>query len=117
MDVELTLPYDVTGVGGASNSIKEAKLTMSDDISEVVPTGVLRFGFGWATPPTMVLTVPLIVFGKSSGDVLNVHAAMVASDVPEGKRSLWKTLLVTPISTLYASPANSSSDLFCAFQP
>jgi hypothetical protein len=25
--------------------------------------------------------------------------------------------LVIPISTLYASPANSSSDLFCAFQP
>src|SRR5437879_8481225 len=31
--------------------------------------------------------------------------------------SFGKNSLVTPISTLYASPENSSSDLFCAFHP
>src|SRR2546426_12609420 len=32
-------------------------------------------------------------------------------------RSLWNSSLDTPCSTLYASPAKSSSDLFCAFHP
>src|SRR5450755_2495178 len=32
-------------------------------------------------------------------------------------RSFGKTSFVTPISTLYASPAKTVSDLFCAFQP
>ena len=32
-------------------------------------------------------------------------------------RSIWNSSLVMPISTLYASPENSSSDWFCAFQP
>src|ERR1700716_1399325 len=34
-----------------------------------------------------------------------------------GIRSLGKSSLVTPISTLAPSPENSSHDLFCAFQP
>src|ERR1700716_4004794 len=34
-----------------------------------------------------------------------------------GIRSLGKSSLVTPISTLAPSPENSSNDLFCAFQP
>src|SRR5882672_2711831 len=36
---------------------------------------------------------------------------------PVSSRSVWKISLVIPISTLYASAENSSSDLFCAFQP
>ena len=32
-------------------------------------------------------------------------------------RSLWKSSLVMPISTLYASPEKRVSDLFWAFQP
>ena len=32
-------------------------------------------------------------------------------------RAVGKTSLVTPISTLYASPAKIVRDLFCAFQP
>src|SRR6266403_312187 len=36
---------------------------------------------------------------------------------PELARSSANNSLVTPISTLYASPANSSSVAFCAFQP
>ena len=32
-------------------------------------------------------------------------------------RSVWNKSFVTPTSTLYASPANSRSDLFWAFHP
>src|SRR3954470_18694389 len=46
----------------------------------------------------------------SSGVALYWQPAAVA-------RSLGKSSLETPCSTLYASPAKMSSDLFCAFQP
>src|SRR5947199_64275 len=32
-------------------------------------------------------------------------------------RSVWNSSLLIPISTLYASPENIRSDLFCAFHP
>ncbi len=37
--------------------------------------------------------------------------------LPVSSRSFWNSSFEMPISTLYASPENISSDLFCAFQP
>src|SRR4029079_19522537 len=53
---------------------------------------------------------PVVVSVASSGFELNTQ--------PEtAERSLLNSSFDTPCSTLYASPANTSSDLFCAFQP
>jgi hypothetical protein len=50
------------------------------------------------------------MFWVSFGTVANWHAGF-------SSRSVWKMSFVMPISTLYASPENSSPDLFWAFQP
>src|SRR5262249_49975434 len=48
--------------------------------------------------------------------VLSSGSPLVAQPSP-GTFSFWKTSLVTPISTLEASPENRNMDLFWAFQP
>src|ERR1700686_494472 len=54
-------------------------------------------------------------FVASSGvGLIRQPAGIFAGGYP---RSSGKSSLVTPISTLYASPANIKRDLFCAFQP
>src|SRR5258705_10632442 len=86
----------VVGAGTGSDDKREnaAKLTVSDEKSEA--------------------GLPLVSVGDrmvlSSGVPLNWQFGSVS-------RSLGKSSLVTPCSTLYASPAKISSDLFCAFQP
>src|SRR5262249_13091560 len=82
------------GAGGAVRRMNAAKLTVSDDRSETLPTGL----------PFTVRLVP------SSGPGLKTQPGTA-------ERSLGKTSFETPCSTLYASPANINSDLFWAFQP
>src|SRR6516225_4028128 len=81
------------GVGGASIRMKLAKASMSER------TAVLEGG--------VEAGVKLSV---SSGVALKRHPGV-------SSRSWGKSWLVIPISTLYASPANMRSDLFCAFHP
>ena len=102
-------------LGAAFKRMKTAKFSMlaevSDNTAAVVPAGprapkvvrrllMLRESGGAGGAKTW-----------SSGTPLGVHCPfpMVLS--------FWKSSLVTPISTLAASPAKSSNDLFCAFQP
>src|SRR5262245_22781593 len=96
IDAELTLPttglvlvYAMTGVGGARNRMKLAKLTASLDI---------RCGCVSSK------------FRRSSGYWLGVHVGV-------SSRSCGNKSFETPCSTLYASPAKIISDLFCAFHP
>src|SRR5579859_5841575 len=78
----------VVGTGGAERRMNAAKLIMSE---------------GVVLPPE-----PMLVW--SSGVALNTQPAVTP-------RSFGKTSFDTPCSTLYASPAKISSDLFWAFQP
>src|SRR5260370_14773115 len=76
------------GVGGADSRMNAAKFTTSD---------------GVVLPP-----VPMFVW--SSGVWLKMQPGTA-------ERSLGNTSFDTPDSTLYASPAKITRDLFCAFQP
>src|SRR5712692_3951672 len=87
----------VVGVGGAKNRMNPAKLRTSDDIWLAVPV-VPPGGSG------------LTMLVESSGVGLNSQPGAVS-------RSFGKFSLDTPCSTLYASPAKMSKDLFCAFHP
>src|SRR6266851_1370627 len=89
--------YDATGsgVGAALSLMKAAKLTVSEDIWLAVP---------------VVLPLEVVRLVESSGVGLKTQPGTA-------ERSLPKTSLATPCSTLYASPAKMSSDLFCAFHP
>src|SRR5580698_833153 len=78
-----------------------AKFTMSDDISDAVPTGKPKLG---------LLTFPFSRFVASSGDPLKTQPGTAL-------RSLGKFSFDPPCSTLSASPTKISRDLFCAFQP
>src|SRR5437867_10775434 len=87
---------------------------------ESAPPGVSREGAGGARkrakkanfsialiPSTSVLASVLVTsLGTSENWQLGVSS-----------RSVWNSSLVIPISTLYASPEKSSSDLFWAFHP
>src|SRR5579863_3114071 len=92
---------DGAGFAGADRRMNAAKFTMSDDISEFVPIVVPKLGL-----PALGLSRLV----ESSGEPLNTHPATAL-------RSLGNNSLDTPCSTLYASPTNMSTDLFCAFQP
>ena len=83
------------GVGGASIRMKSAKASMSER------TAVLGLEAG------VGLGVKLSV---SSGVALKRQPGV-------SSRSWGKSWFVTPISTLYASPAKMIRDLFCAFHP
>src|SRR5215469_1304432 len=83
------------GIGGASIRMKFAKASISE-----ITAGL------WLEPAGELG----VKFSVSSGVGLKIHPAV-------SSRSWEKSWFVTPISTLYASPANISSDLFCAFQP
>src|SRR6266849_5293025 len=78
-----------TGVGGAERRMKAANIAVSE------------------APVAALFPARLV---ESSGLGLYWQPAAVA-------RSLGNTSFETPCSTLYASPAKMSSDLFCAFQP
>src|ERR1700722_11325881 len=84
------------GCGGADNRAKIAKFTTSDDMVDAVPNGRRVFG----SRSTV----------ESSGVALKTQPGTA-------ERSFGNISFETPCSTLYASPANTSSDLFCAFQP
>src|SRR6202030_287058 len=83
------------GVGGASIRMKSANASMSER------TAVLGLEVG--VEGVMKLTV-------SSGVALKRQPGV-------SSRSWGKSWFVTPISTLYASPAKMIRDLFCAFHP
>src|SRR5512142_886164 len=89
----------VAGVGGAESSIARSKLMRSDDRSETVC-------------PAAGVAVKSVL---SSG--VGLMSKQPARFVELSCRSFGKLTLETPCSTLYASPAKISSDLFCAFQP
>src|SRR6202451_665980 len=91
MDCGVGLPGmpSAEGGGGARKRMKSANATMSLGI--------------WA--------LDWLKFVRSSGVVLNIQ------DAGAFARSSGNSSLVTPISTLYASPAKTSSDLFWAFHP
>src|SRR5581483_609519 len=72
------------GVGGAESRIKAAKFTVSDDISEIVPSVDPKLGLLW---------FPLRILLASSGVGLNRQPATA-------ERSLGNTSLETPCSTL-----------------
>src|SRR6516162_2973537 len=81
------------GAGGASIRTKLANATMSE----------ITAGF----------EVPEVVVVK-----LSVSLGVGTNRQPGvSSRSCGNSWLEMPISTLYASPANISRDLFCAFQP
>jgi hypothetical protein len=82
------------GVGAASKRMYIAKLMMSEEKSDA----------------GLLLGVGSVKFVVSSGVGLVARPGVVF-------RSLGNASLVTPISTLWASPENISSDLFCAFRP
>ncbi len=92
----------VDGVGGAGIRINNANLITSLDVPRfvalkcVMSSGValMRQFAGRPKPP-----VPSLPSSPGSG------------------RSCVNASLLTPCSTLYASPAKITSDLFCAFQP
>ena len=75
--------------GGARNIMKLAKLVGSSNTAASV------------SPPMWKVSL-----GGADGEQLGVSS-----------RSVGNRKFVMPISTLYASPAKISSDLFCAFQP
>jgi hypothetical protein len=79
----------VDGVGGARKRMKNANFSMALTVS---------VGSGPST------------FVTSFGCEANWQLAF-------SSRSTWNSSFEMPISTLYASPENSSSDSFCAFQP
>src|SRR5258708_8119388 len=85
----------VVGFGGAESRMKAARFPVADDIWLAV---LVR------PPPEGVWMLV-----ESSGVGLTAQFAT--------ERSLGKTSLLTPCSTLYASPAKMIRDLFCAFQP
>src|SRR5437899_5582140 len=77
------------GAGGARKRAKKANFSIA------------------LIPSTSVLATLLVVsLGASENWQLGVSS-----------RSVWNSSLVIPISTLYASPEKSSSDLFWAFRP
>ena len=101
-------------------------------VDEVDPPGTVADAVGGASSRmnmancTVSLSVPMAVVLKlvrSSGVALMRHCTGSPTPVetppssPGSGRSCVKSSLLTPISTLYASPAKISSDLFCAFHP
>src|SRR5262245_21041431 len=78
----------VDGVGGARKRMKNENFSMELIASSGEPASGSVMLFGW-----------------------------VAGVVQFSSRSVWKRSFEMPISTLYASPENISSDLFCAFHP
>src|SRR5437588_4035424 len=85
-----------TGTGTALRRINAPKFTVSEEI--------------WLASSPAVGPVGTIKWVLSSGVTLKTHPRMA-------DRSLGKSSLATPCSTLDASPEKISSDLFCAFQP
>src|SRR5712664_1479193 len=77
------------GVGAARNRMKNENFSMS--LNALIGA---------------VAVVSVTLFGT----VANWH-------VEVSSRSVWNSSLVMPCSTLYASPENKRSDLFCAFHP
>jgi len=77
------------GCGGARNVMKKANFWMPLSTS------------GAPAPSRFVTSFGIVTSGQDAAS----------------SRSVWKSSLVMPCSTLYASPAKRSSDLFCAFQP
>src|SRR5262245_42092843 len=77
------------GVGGARNRWKKANFSIA-----FRPAGVVVTSVSWA----------------SLGTATYWHFEYCS-------RSCWNNSFVIPISTLYASPENSSSVWFCAFHP
>src|SRR6266436_4087447 len=97
---KLARPFTVdgvsgAGVGGANIRMKSANASMSER------TALLGLEVG----------AEVIVKLSASLGVLVKRQLGVSS------RSWGKSSFVIPISTLYASPVNTSRDLFCAFHP
>jgi hypothetical protein len=86
----------IAGVGGASKRMNRAKLVVSGLLSDTV----------------LPLLIASTVLTVSSGRGLGEHCGEALEFRLLGNKSL-----VTPSSTLYASPANISMDMFCAFHP
>src|ERR1700722_1098827 len=83
------------GVGGASMRMKSANASMSER--------------------TAVFELPEV---EGAGVKLTVSSGVGLKRQPGvSSRSCGKSWFEIPISTLYASPANMSKDLFCAFHP
>src|SRR5690349_7661063 len=87
---------------------------------ESVPPGVSGEGAGGAKKRWKIAKreIAVIASAGAGASVLNESFGTVADwQLASSLRSVGKSSLDTPISTLYASPEKSSSDLFCAFQP
>src|SRR5205085_9280383 len=84
------------------------------------PPGMFIDGFGGARKRMKDAnrSTALTVCVPTVASVLVTSFGVVTSwQAPVSSRSVWNSSLVMPISTLYASPENNSTDLFCAFQP
>src|SRR5216684_7122443 len=87
---------------------------------EVAPPGVSGEGVGAARKRWKKANFS-IALSACSGVVASTLVRLLGPRVnwhdAVSLRSVWNSSLVIPISTLYASPENSSSDLFWAFHP
>src|SRR6266404_1193084 len=87
---------------------------------EAAPPGVSGEGVGAARKrwKKANLSIALIASsGCAASTVVTLLGTCVNWHDAVSLRSVWNSSLVIPISTLYASPENNSSDLFCAFHP
>src|SRR5216684_7313826 len=87
---------------------------------ETAPPGVSGEGVGAARKRWKKANFS-IALSAGSGVVASTLVTLLGTrvnwHVAVSSRSVWNSSLVIPISTLYASPENSRSDLFCAFHP
>src|SRR6266702_2188722 len=87
---------------------------------DVAPPGVSGEGVGAARKrmKNANFSISLIASRGFKASVWVKSLGVVANwQVGVSSRSVWNSSLVMPCSTLYASPENKSSDLFCAFHP
>src|SRR3569833_782269 len=88
---------------------------------EVAPPGVVSEGEGGPRKRMYIakLMMSMFRFSVARGLSLPVTSFGTGSNWQDGlrSRSVGNNTFVMPSSTLYASPENSSSETFCAFQP
>src|SRR6266852_4127912 len=87
---------------------------------ELAPPGVSGEGIGGARKRMKIENCSMSLStwnGVVASMLVTLFGTVANWQLRVSSRSVWKISLVIPCSTLYASPANKSSDLFCAFQP
>src|SRR5580658_1878261 len=92
-------------LGAELRRMKMAKFSILEETREATPP-----------PPTSLPAAVLLKTEGGTGSVSSSGRSLPVQSSP-GMRSVLKSSLVTPSSTLAASPAKRSRDLFCAFQP